>query len=1030
MVAAPTTFEVPHAQGQLVWSPADPSLGVGVVTEIDGPRVWVRFLRLQETRAYTTRGGEASIARYPIAGGERVRDGAGQEHRVTKRLDTPGEALAVYELEDGQQLPEKDLIPEIREVGPRERLATLNLVHPEVVRARLQGLRLLQIGTRPGHAAILGSRVEWLPHQIDVAARAIAHDPVRMLLADEVGLGKTVEAALIYAGLRQEGRARRVLVLTPDQLAIQWLGELFRKVHELFVLFDEQRLDDARRDFPGLSPFEAHQRIVASIDRVAGDGELARAASAAKWDLVIVDEAHHLRWRPQGGGNRAYQLVEALAPKTRHLLLLTATPMALDPVEYHALLRLLDRTRFDDPAAFEATAQRVAIIREVARCVQTAVAEKRPLGKSVEKAALEVMGDDDEDCAKLRKLLRSRPQAARDALAREVMEALQYRHGLADYVVRNRRGPVGGLPERRPKTFALSPTPMQAALIEVGEEVMLELAGTLADPQQRRRTLGELLRALWATPRALAEVLAPLSPDLVRELKPHVAKVTDAPLDRDRLPTGDARLRWLVESVLSLARDEKILVFVESGVAVRALREALETTVGQNIATFHRGLSPRDQDRQAAWFRDPAGPQVMLSTEAGGEGRNFQFCHHVVLYDLPWRPATIEQRIGRIDRVGQRHDVHVWVPYFTSGYEAAILKVMQDAVGVLTRTVGGIDPVLEYVSDQVAELILDQADSDAWKALYREVAGVVEQARERIEAGIDPILDHASFSASRADELLAPVPPDLEEWIELFVERYAEYGKLDIQPKTPPLFSVEGAPSAAGEHREGGFVGTFSRTHALDHEDAEFLSFGHPLLEQALEWARTAVDASASLAICRGAPQDGAVFIWSFGLDLPDDVPEATTYIDHQIHTFALDESGARVREYDDLLIGERPLGKMDSAPLREAGARWRRVVEQSYRAAQALADQAVLEARTIAEARLTEVLDRRQRDLRRAQARELAVLKSRDPARKKVVDRHVQELLALRRERKRLETALAQATARLIASVAVRLMRAKEASA
>ena len=102
----------------------------------------------------------------------------------------------------------------------------------------MQGLDLAALGSRPGHAAILGSRVEWLPHQVDVAARAVEQDPVRLLLADEVGLGKTVEAALIYAGLRQEGRAERVLVLTPEALAIQWLGELFRKVHELFVLID------------------------------------------------------------------------------------------------------------------------------------------------------------------------------------------------------------------------------------------------------------------------------------------------------------------------------------------------------------------------------------------------------------------------------------------------------------------------------------------------------------------------------------------------------------------------------------------------------------------------------------------------------------------------------------------------------------------------------------------------------------------------------------------------------------------------
>ncbi|MEE8408709.1 MAG: SNF2-related protein, partial [Myxococcota bacterium] len=891
--------EAPRAKGQLVWCPGDPTLGVGVVTEVDASRVWVHFFRLQEPRAYTTRGDEQAIMRYAISHGERVRDQKGDEHRVRHRVDPSDGPLALYEIDDGRRIVESDLVPEIRDVGAKERLATLDLVHPEVVRARVQGLELAASARRPGHAAILGSRVEWLPHQIDVATRAIESDPVRMLLADEVGLGKTVEAALIYAGLRQEGRANRVLVLTPDALCIQWLGELYRKVHELFVLLDQQRIEDACQDFPDVTPFEAYRRIVASIDRVVREPDLAAFASEAEWDLVIVDEAHHLRWRPDGGANPAYALVEALAARSRHLLLLTATPMALDPVEYHALLRLLDPTRFDDPRSFETVRCRVAVIREVARSINIALEEGRPLGKSVEKAALDVLGDDAHDKRRVGDLIAINPDGpdgpddpTRRKVADEVLDALRHRHGLADYVVRNRRGPVGGLPERRPMTFALEPTEPQYVLIDVGQEVMFELAGTIADARERSRTLGQLLRALWATPLALAEVLEPLSPELVRELRPHIAKVTDAPLDSSGLPTGDARLRWLVEEIAGLDEADKTLVFVESAVAVHALKRGLDPVLGGDIALFHRGLSPRDQDRQVAWFRDPSGPRIMLSTEAGGEGRNFQFCHRVVLYDLPWRPATIEQRIGRVDRVGQHRDVLVLVPHFKSGYEAAVLKVMQESIGVLDRTVGGIDPVLEYVSDQLADLILSKSGVDEWKKLFLETKKVVEQARERIEDAVDPILDHASFSPDRVRAVMAQVPDDLERRCELFVERYAEHSKLDVHSKGGPLIAVDGAPGAAGRaDRESGYTATFSRTYANDHEDVEFLSFGHPLVEQALEWARDATDASAALALCRGCSSDGAVFLWQYGVELPDDVPEAAAYFDHQAYTFALDES-------------------------------------------------------------------------------------------------------------------------------------------
>lgn len=1031
-------YELPRQVGQLVWCPSDPTLGIGVVTAVESSQVRVRFLRLQEERQYTTRSAEPIIVRYQIAVGERVRNRGGEEHRVLKRLEAERKGLAIYELEDGEQIVESELIPEVRDIGAMERLATLTLAHPEVVRARIQGLELAKLGKRPGRAAVLGARVAWLPHQIDVACRAIERDPVRMLLADEVGLGKTVEAALIYAGLRHEGRARRVLILTPESLTIQWLGEIYRKTHELLVLLDDERIDDAEADMPGLGPFEAYQRIVASIDMIAKDPDLAAFCLKSEWDLVIIDEAHHLKWKGEKGkegGNAAYKLALALSKKTRHMLLLTATPMALDPAEYHALLRLLDPTRFDDPSAFEAIAQRASIIRDVGRQVGAAL-EGGTLSKSVYADAVKVLEDDPDDLEVLERLFKTKP-SAKDykELAGRVLEALLHRHGLADYVVRNRRGPVGGLPQRKPQTIPLVPSEKQDQLIEVGEAVMFNLVSSMTGAE-RNATLGRLLRALWATPRALADILMQISPALVKELAPLIEKVTKAAPDAQGLPTGDARLRWLVQQLRGLTKGDKLLVFVETQVAVQALHAALEPYVGQNVAVFHRGLSARDQDRQVAWFRDANGPQVMLSTEAGGEGRNFQFCNKVVLYDLPWRPATIEQRIGRIDRVGQARDVHVLVPYFKSGYEAAILKVMQESIGVLDSTVGGIDHQLEYVSDRLAELVLQSAKgkgniAELWKALYRETDKLVKEARERIENDVDVILDHASFSPQRAQAVLQTVPENLEEKLEELVQRFAEHNKVALKPKGNGLFAIEGAPGATGRtDDETNFIGTFSRTYALDHEDVEFLSFGHPLVAQALEWAREAHDASASLALARGFDREGAVFLWRYGIDLPDDVPQVATYFDDTAFTFALDEAGNRVPELEVLLESStRPLDRMDPAPLRTSIQRWRRLVDQNYDSAQKFAESAADKAREAAAGRLLGSFAQRERDLRRSQARELQGVKPKSKQRRDLEAQHDLARRDLAEDKQRITTAIEGAMPRLQAVVAVRLMRAKQVS-
>ena len=128
-----------------------------------------------------------------------------------------------------------------------------------------------------------------------------------------------------------------------------------------------------------------------------------------------------------------------------------------------------------------------------------------------------------------------------------------------------------------------------------------------------------------------------------------------------------------------------------------------------------------------------------------------------VLYDVPWRPATIEQRIGRVDRVGQQHNVEVYVPYFRSGYEAAILKVMQKSIGVLDRTVGGIDHALEYVAARLAELVYSGAGVEEWQALYADTETLVSEATRRIEEAADPILDVASYSRERAEAILNPM---------------------------------------------------------------------------------------------------------------------------------------------------------------------------------------------------------------------------------------------------------------------------------
>jgi hypothetical protein len=245
--------------------------------------------------------------------------------------------------------------------------------------------------------------------------------------------------------------------------------------------------------------------------------------------------------------------------------------------------------------------------------------------------------------------------------------------------------------------------------------------------------------------------------------------------------------------------------------------------------------------------------------------------------------------------------------------------------------------------------------------------------------------------------------------------------------------AIDGAPGAAGDHMSTGYVATFSRLHALDHEDVEFISFGHPLMDQALEWAHEATDATAALAVCRGFDEDGAIFLWRYALDVPEDAPEVGTYFQEHALTLALDESGKRRPMYESLLDDDsRPLDRMDATPLKGSLDRWRKVVEHNYSCAQKMCDDAfggeIEGATEIAES----AFGKRFKHLERTQRREQNRLKNSGAGDDEVRDvKHRQEIIRddLLAEKSRVLRAVENVRLRLQASVAVRLVRSSRVS-
>jgi ATP-dependent helicase HepA len=331
-------------EGQKVRYLPQPEWGVGHLEQLleDGAQALVRFPGRDESVRVSTKGG--ALVAHAFAPGERAADAKGRTLRIL-REEEGARGLRRYAVaydgapplppgEDDDELPETEL----RALPAASDFVTLlregRAGDAKAFLLRRQALVLDDERRCDALGALLASRVMVKPHQVGVVQRVLSARAPRFVLADEVGLGKTIEAGMAFSALRLSGLARRVLVVAPSHLTVQWLAELFHKFNQLFTLMDTERYQSSLREAPDVSPWARFPLVVTSLEMLARTAEHRAQAGApdAYWDLVVIDEAHHLK------GEKAYEAARALAKNSWGLLLLTATPMQLDPAEYQALL--------------------------------------------------------------------------------------------------------------------------------------------------------------------------------------------------------------------------------------------------------------------------------------------------------------------------------------------------------------------------------------------------------------------------------------------------------------------------------------------------------------------------------------------------------------------------------------------------------------------------------------------------------------------------------------------------------------------
>lgn len=762
-----------YTPGQRWLSEAEPELGLGTVLRADDRAVQVLFAKSGVVRNYSTHG--APLARATFRVGQRIA-GRGVAF-VVERIDLR-DGLMVYSGEK-RELAEGQLDDEQSLSHADARLISARVDKPHHYETRKQALLAHAAARRSGGWGILSARVDLLPHQLGVVASCMEREHPRALLADEAGLGKTIEAGMLIARMLATGRAARVLILLPDALIVQWFVELRRRFQLDFAIVDEERCTAIATNDPAGNPFDDEQLVIASLAWLADHPERVAQAADSGWDMLVVDEAHHLEWTPEAAGPK-YLAVEALAKVAPSVVLLTATPEQLGRRAHFARLRLLDPDRFGDLDRYLAEADRYATLSPLAERIATA----EPLTAS-DRSDLSGRFPHDPP---LQALVAAYPDNA-DAL----LSALIDRHGTGRVMYRNRRDGVGGFPGR-----------------------LLDMDAGIGEPE----------------PAARADLLAEFEDDV------HAA----APAQRALDYANDPRIEWLVR-LLDAHRDDKFLLIATSRAKVEAIEAALRTRTGASMACFHEGLTVLQRDRAAAWFAQSEGARLLLCSEIGSEGRNFQFAHRLVLWDLPLDPDLIEQRIGRLDRIGQRHPVVLHVPSLPGTAQEALARWHADGARVLRECPADGRELLRRFGGEVVDVARAHAagaesDDPELDNLIAATADTHADLSQSIRDGRDRLLELAARHAGGSLLLEAMRSADHDESTHALIQRCFEPFGVHVEDLgdgsillDPEFLSTDALPGFTDGPRRA----TFDRTLALAREELDLLRMDHPLAAGAFD---------------------------------------------------------------------------------------------------------------------------------------------------------------------------------------------------
>jgi ATP-dependent helicase HepA len=819
-------------------SSGEPELGLGIVTEVSKGKVKMHFPISGETRLYATE--SAPLRRTIFKSGDSIIDKQGQSLLIEQvKLEN---GLYVY-FGNGRRLHEAELYAGTITHSVADRLLAGDIDSPEMFALRRETLyHDYNRRISPVHGFV-GGKIDLIPHQLYIAHEVSSRFAPRVLLSDQVGLGKTIEACLILHRLLVSGRISRVLILVPESLVHQWFVEVLRKFNLWFNIFDEERCASLEDSAPDGNPFLDDQLVICSIEFLAASRNRSQQAISATWDMLVVDEAHHLEWSVNEVSPE-YSIVELLSQTSKGLLLLTATPEQLGVESHFARLRLLDPNRYANYNDFlneaEGTNDIATLVEKLSSDKVLTLKDKKLLETTFSKERIAALNLKDETSK------------------HNLIEDLLDQHGPGRVLFRNTRLAMSGFPKRIAHIIPIETAENHKLWIErATNEFSFDLKNASETKKQQQ---------FWFN--------------------------------------KDPRVAWVLKKMEEIF-PSKILLICSSKEKVLALAAAISKAINLNVGVFHEDLTLVQRDRNAAWFAEHDSAQILLCSEIGSEGRNFQFAHHLILFDLPFHPELLEQRIGRLDRIGQKKDIHIHIPYIIGSPQSLVVRWFHEGLNAFNTNLEGGNIISKLFTERLLKICQIPSFEDATtklEILISETKDFQKELKKNLAEGRDKLLEMNSFRPKVAKKLIEQIKvEDRNSALEIYLTKVFQHFDVemeDLAPRTyllhPASFNAEVFPSIPRE----GIQVTFDRKRAISREEVSFLSWDHPMVTGAMDLVQSTTFGNASFGVIHGTGTPALLLEMIFVLETAgQESIDIDRFLPHTPLRIVLDHTGKEVTD-------------------------------------------------------------------------------------------------------------------------------------